>query len=56
MAYQIIDRLKKFKNLFPVIYIWEYYLKKSFNDRILVFNIKKAISDIIAELNKKIFR
>ena len=56
MAYQAVGRSRRFGNPSAVVWVWEYYLQKSFNDRILALNIRKALPGLMAELSKEMFR
>ena len=37
------------------MYVNEFFVRKIFNDRQITVNIQKAISDVMTELNKKLF-
>ena len=37
------------------MYVNEFFVKKTFNDRQIAVNIQKAIFDVMTELNKRLF-
>ena len=52
---QFIERIKRLKNLNSIVYVNEFFVKKTFNDRQITVNIQKAIFDVMTELNKRLF-
>ena len=45
-----MGRVRRLENLLNIIYIYEYYLRKFFNDRFNKFNIQKMFPNVIIKI------
>ena len=52
---QTIKRARRFENFNKWIYLFEYIIENTFDDKIIIKNLKKIISQIVIELNRQIF-
>ena len=52
---QAVGRVRRLGNPYPVVYVWEYCVPDSFNDRLIQLNLKKALPGIMAELIRQLF-
>ena len=52
---QTIERIVRLKNFNKIVYFYEYVIKNIFDDKTIMRNINKTISQIMIELNRSIF-
>ena len=52
---QAIGRVRRFGNPSEVVYVYEYYGKDTFNDRLVQLNIRKVLPSIMTELDRRTF-
>lgn len=52
---QALGRLRRFGNPFAIVFLYEYYVEGTFDDRNVWRPIEKAIPQAMAELNRQIF-
>ena len=52
---QTIERIVRLKNFNKIVYFCEYVIKNTFDDKTIIRNINKTISQIMIELNRSIF-
>ena len=53
---QSLGRVRRFGNPYGVIYLYEYYVEGTFDDRNVWKAIEKAVPQAMAELNRQIFK
>ena len=54
--WQGLGRARRLGNPYPVVYLYEYYVENTFDDRAVWRNIEKAVPEAMAQLNLAIFK
>ena len=52
---QVIEKITRLKNFSKIVYLYEYVIKSTFDDKTIMRNINKIISQIITKFNRFIF-